>query len=278
MILMTFCRRLMLGVFLLCALNAHAGNIDPGGAGEKFVYGENAGWINFNPSLGQGVTVTETGLTGFAWGENIGWIKLNPAAGGVVNDGQGNLSGFAWSENLGWINFAPPGGGVHIDACGDFNGMAWGENIGWISFRSDGAVPFRLRTAWTSPLDAIAPVTVPASTIQDWYNLDIDINITTTDCGSGVREVRYSLNNGTEVVSPGSTATISFTADGIYSLSYYSVDNSGNMETQNIATVRIDKTPPDIIFQAPQTVAPTIQTISSQRPSAQRIQAPASQP
>src|SRR5438128_2615864 len=81
------------------------GNIDPCGTGASFACSDNAGWINFAPtvdgltSVAGGVTVTDTAITGFAWGENIGWINLNPApCGGVVNDRHGNLSGFAWGE------------------------------------------------------------------------------------------------------------------------------------------------------------------------------------
>ncbi|HDZ54156.1 MAG TPA: peptidoglycan-binding protein [Candidatus Nealsonbacteria bacterium] len=100
-----------------------------------YAWGENAGWINFNPSQGEGVTVTNSAVAGYAWGENVGWINLNPTYGGVTNDGQGNLSGYAWGENVGWINFNPTGSQVIIDgSTGDFSGYAWGENVGWISF------------------------------------------------------------------------------------------------------------------------------------------------
>ena len=110
---------------------AFAGNMESG----SYAYGENIGWINFSPSQGPGVTVTDSAVAGYAWGENIGWINLAPTYGGVVNDGAGHLSGYAWAENVGWINFAPTGGGVTIDpATGVFSGDAWGENIGWINF------------------------------------------------------------------------------------------------------------------------------------------------
>ena len=108
-----------------------AENIDPD---HHYAWGENIGWINFKPSQGEGVTVTNTELTGFAWAENLGWINFNPAFGGVLNT-YGQLSGYAWGENVGWINFAPASGGVVIDVdTGFFSGFGWGENIGWINF------------------------------------------------------------------------------------------------------------------------------------------------
>lgn len=116
-------------------------NIDPDNDGSQYAYGENVGWLNFEPNQGPGVTVSDDQLTGFVWAENIGWINLWPAVcGGVVNDGAGQLSGYAWGENVGWINFNPevPGDpnhyGVIIDREGNLVGWAWGENIGWIHF------------------------------------------------------------------------------------------------------------------------------------------------
>ena len=136
------------GLILLIYSVASAANIDPDDDGSQYPYGENVGWLNFEPQQGGGVTVSDTELTGYVWAENIGWINLNPANGGVVNDGNGNLSGYAWAENVGWINFAPTGSGVIIDpATGGFSGYGWGENIGWINFAPTGG---GVKTAWRS--------------------------------------------------------------------------------------------------------------------------------
>ena len=123
--------------------------IDPLDDGSQWAWGENAGWLNFEPSLGPGVTVDDYEVTGYVWAENIGWINLSPAEyGGVFNDGLGNLSGWAWGENVGWISFSCENTlscgdvdyGVRIDygAAPDGHdrivGYAWGENIGWVNF------------------------------------------------------------------------------------------------------------------------------------------------
>ncbi len=127
----------LVGLFILCFGNLYAENIDPYEDDSQYAYGENVGWVNFEPGRGPGVTVSGTQLTGYVWAENIGWINLSPASyGGVVNDGAGNLSGYAWGENVGWINFGPAYGGVTIDPDGNFDGWAWGENIGWLNFQS----------------------------------------------------------------------------------------------------------------------------------------------
>jgi hypothetical protein len=134
-------------VAVMAAAAVMAENIDPYDDGSKYAYGENVGWVNFDPnepSPGVGATVGGEKVTGLVWCGNIGWINLDPADSdpdtGVVNDGAGNLSGYAWAENAGWINFNPtvPGDlaryGVTIDPQGYFSGWAWGENIGWIKF------------------------------------------------------------------------------------------------------------------------------------------------
>ena len=141
-----------------------AENIDPDADGSQFAYGENVGWLNAEPTGGDGLTVGEFAVTGYLWGENVGWVSFsceNDASCGSVpygveNDG-GLLSGMAWSENVGWISLscATAGDcgqhdyGVTIDTeSGLFAGHAWAENVGWISFDVDGAI----KTEWSCQL------------------------------------------------------------------------------------------------------------------------------
>ena len=46
-----------------------AANIDPDLVDQRFAFGENIGWVNFDPAEGPGVTVTDSAVTGFAWAE-----------------------------------------------------------------------------------------------------------------------------------------------------------------------------------------------------------------
>ena len=116
----------------------------------KYAWSTNAGWINFNPTVGGGVAVYGDHLEGYIWAENVGWIRLGTYTGGspynytnadaanygVNRDNSGHLYGYAWGANVGWINFAPTGGGVTIaPGTGTFAGYAWGENLGWISLK-----------------------------------------------------------------------------------------------------------------------------------------------
>lgn len=185
---------LFLNIIFMLGISAEvvtAENIDPDNNDSQYAYGENVGWLNFEPggNSGDGAEVTSSKVTGYAWGENIGWINLSPATGGgVVNDGAGNLSGYAWGENVGWINFKPPGGGVTIDVNGDFNGRAWGENIGWIHFKNTN-IPYKVQTSWKGIIPPPTPVPIPEiindlvtfDPIKSTYNTTSD----TTGCPPG---------------------------------------------------------------------------------------------
>lgn len=136
--------------------SSRAENIDPANDGHQWAWGENIGWLNFEPAGQPGVTVLDNAVLGSVWAENIGWIYLDPFPhGGVSNDGRGNLDGWAWSENAGWISFSCDNTascgdvfyGVTIDIDGYFHGHAWGENIGYIGFDFAGGNS-GVRTAW----------------------------------------------------------------------------------------------------------------------------------
>ena len=144
---------------------AYAANIN---STNKWAWGTNVGWLNFNPTHGGGVTVYSDHLEGYVWAENIGWIRLgttgsgdpyydNDAADsyGVNNDGNGNLSGYAWGTNVGWINFNPTHSQVTIDGDGKFDGYAWGENVGWIHFQNADPA-YLVQTEWTPTVVTLA--------------------------------------------------------------------------------------------------------------------------
>jgi hypothetical protein len=134
------------------------GTIDPNSDGSQYALvchdaactPATAGKINFQPTLGTGVTAISIDLNGVvngnAWGDQLGWINMHPQGGGVVFDSfTGIATGTAWSQVAGWINFgittAPGVSRVTIDNSGNWNGYAWagGENGGWIKFACPGA-------------------------------------------------------------------------------------------------------------------------------------------
>ena len=90
--------------------------------------------------------------------------------------------------------------------------------------------------------------TFSASPSATWSNSDVTAAIISNDNagGSGVKEVHYAVNMGTEQVVTGSSASFTLTESGTHSIAYYAIDNAGNTETTQYATVRIDKTRPTV--------------------------------
>jgi hypothetical protein len=183
---------------VVAAMSAFAENIDPVNNQSQYAWGENAGWINAEPSGegGPGVNVTGSDVTGFMWGENVGWINMScsndatcgSVSYGVRNDEAGNLSGYAWGENVGWISFScantnscgTSSYGVTINpANGQWSGFAWGENIGWIKFRAASPVAFGVtsddKDEISGAVDNCAFDNNPAQTNTDAVNTSIGL-------------------------------------------------------------------------------------------------------
>ncbi len=103
-------------------------------------------------------------------------------------------------------------------------------------------------------LDNIAPSTSsiisPLPNSQGWNKEDVTVNLTATDNseGTGVKEIHYKLTGAVqdEQVIQGGAATITVSNEGITTLTYYAIDNKGNIEWPESLELKLDKTPPDI--------------------------------
>src|SRR3990170_6761605 len=76
---------LFLNIIFMIGISAEvvtAENIDPDNDDSQYAYGENVGYLNFEPggNGGSGAEVTNSAVTGYVWGENIGWINLSPVS------------------------------------------------------------------------------------------------------------------------------------------------------------------------------------------------------
>ena len=135
---------------------------------EAYSYGANIGWMNWRPSIAEGVEIDEYVLSGFIYGANVGWIDTGDGTPGNnrqysntsaadfgVNyqidpglPGKAILRGFAYGANIGWINFENAGNPRLRFSDGRLEGYAYSANCGWINL-GDGT--FAVRT------DSIAP-------------------------------------------------------------------------------------------------------------------------
>jgi hypothetical protein len=85
-----------------------------------------------------------------------------------------------------------------------------------------------------------------------WFVSNITVTLNATDpwsngVSSGVREIRYTVNGGSEQAIPGKTGSIVLTHDGKDILvKFWAIDRVGNVETPYITLIiDIDKTPPE---------------------------------
>jgi len=111
-------------------------------------------------------------------------------------------------------------------------------------------------SAPTVTSDLLPPVTTlvtsPSPNAAGWNNTNITVTLNSTDNepgGTGVEQIQWVLTGaqtGSSTV-PGSTATLTISAEGMTILTYFGTDNAGNIETAKSITVKIDRTPPVII-------------------------------
>ncbi len=114
--------------------------------------------------------------------------------------------------------------------------------------------------------DTIPPTTMamasPPPNTNGWNRTNVSVTLTATDNpdGSGVKEIRFTLSGAQagEGVAIGSGVLVPVSAEGVTTLTYFSVDHAGNQEATNTLTVQIDKTPPAIAVVAPSDIAYTL--------------------
>ena len=96
-------------------------------------------------------------------------------------------------------------------------------------------------------IDKTAPATTDDAP-TDWVGADTTITFTPSDSGSGVASTFYTLDGGDS--QPGTSVALS--TEGSHTLTYWSVDEAGNIETpHHSTTVMIDKTTPATTDDAP---------------------------
>ena len=63
-----------------------------------------------------------------------------------------------------------------------------------------------------------------------------------------MKEIHYSIDGGAETVVSNSTAAFTVSAEGVHNVTYYAIDNCGNVENAKSLQVQIDKTNPTLTF------------------------------
>ncbi|WP_431729896.1 ThuA domain-containing protein [Verrucosispora sp. TAA-831] len=96
-------------------------------------------------------------------------------------------------------------------------------------------------------IDTTAPVSTAAfapANDEGWHDGTVPVVLTSTDAGSGVKSLEWSLDGGdwTPYTEP-----VEISGDGAHELLYRATDNVGNAETLKSAVVRIDGTKPTLL-------------------------------
>jgi hypothetical protein len=96
-------------------------------------------------------------------------------------------------------------------------------------------------------IDVTAPAT-NASTLPEWNNSTVTVLLSATDNLSGVDVTHFVVDGG--ATQTGTSVLLS--DEGVHTVSFWSVDNAGNVESAHTATVKIDKSAPSItVSQSP---------------------------
>jgi hypothetical protein len=80
-----------------------------------------------------------------------------------------------------------------------------------------------------------------------WYVGVVNVTLTATDDNSGVKEIRYKINNGADQLVIGDNGSFILYEEGNDILiEYWAIDNAGNVETKNSFIIDIDRSLPEI--------------------------------
>ncbi len=100
-------------------------------------------------------------------------------------------------------------------------------------------------------VDTIAPVAnigvAPAPNGNGWHNATpVNVNLSATDAGSGVKELRYWVGGGAPTVVNGSAASFQINQQGVHTVYLRAINNAGNASALASLVVRVDTTAPII--------------------------------
>jgi hypothetical protein len=149
--------------------------------------------------------------------------------------GSGTLYDIAVSgmKQDGEVNVRIPANVVH-DAAGDGN-MPWQQDGNFVTY------------------DTTPPVSTAtlSGTLGNggWYTGPVQVTLSATDTGSGVRDIGYLIDGIAPPAVRGGPPPFTVTGDGTHTVTFASGDYAGNGEATQTITFKIDTTPPTTAFQ-----------------------------
>ena len=111
-------------------------------------------------------------------------------------------------------------------------------------------------TTTVADADTAPPLTTAAFSAPPnkagWHKADVTVTLSSTDEGSGVKEIRYSATGAQpipESVFGGAALSITILTEAETMLTYLAVDDAGNLEQARTTTVRLDGMPPTVLLR-----------------------------
>jgi glycosidase len=102
----------------------------------------------------------------------------------------------------------------------------------------------------------VASSVSPSPNANGWNNTaPVTVMLNGSDSGSGVKELRYWINDGSVTVVAGASAIVTISAEGITTVNVRAVDNAGNISALESRTVKIDLTQPTVTCPAATTAS-----------------------
>ena len=100
-----------------------------------------------------------------------------------------------------------------------------------------------------APVDTTAPVATigvnPPANAGGWNNAaPVAVNLSATDGGSGIKELRFWVDGGAVNVVAGDAASINIDAEGVHTVGVRVIDNAGNVSALVTRVVKLDLTAP----------------------------------
>ncbi len=83
-----------------------------------------------------------------------------------------------------------------------------------------------------------------------WYTGGVEVTFNADDELSGIDYIEYRLNDEWQVIE-GESGSITIDTEGETDLRYRAVDMAGNVEQDNVESIKIDATPPSVEFISP---------------------------
>ena len=154
---------------------------------------------------------------------------------------------YAWTEFYGYSAAATASTGQSYVSA---DGSAWTDLVTMSGYANTN-VCLKAFAADAVPVDAAPPATTVSGAVGGWHRKAVTLTFAARDgaVGSGVARTEYRVDHAGDFAwTTGTSVTLSapgdHSGDGVHTVEYRSVDNSGNTESAHSCTVKIDTRKP----------------------------------